>query len=105
MALHASDNVFGLVGGPQCAFVGPTLASAATIAPVSQLTPVSGTTAIDTITVPLTGFQGVIALRPTGVFTWTTNGNIGLAGTAVVGKILYMFYDPVAGKWYPSYVA
>jgi hypothetical protein len=44
-------------------------------------------------------------LIPTGVFTWTTAGNIALAGTAVVSKALTMTYDATTTKWYPSYIA
>lgn len=84
---------------------GATIASAATIAPTKAIHRVSGTTAIDTITVPFTGFSGPVYLVPTGVFTWTTNGNIGLAGTAVVGKVIVFVYVPSQDKWYPSYIA
>jgi hypothetical protein len=84
----------------------PTIASATTITPYSELVQVSGTTAIDTITVPATGgFSTALYVVPTGIFTWTTNGNIGLAGTAVVGKLIVFVYSKVAGKWYPSVVA
>lgn len=69
------------------------------------ITRVSGTNAITGITVPYSGFQGKVTLIPTGVFTWTTATNIGLAGTAVVGKALDMTYDPYSAKWYPSYTA
>lgn len=83
-----------------------TIASAATISPSQELVRVSGTTAIDTITVPYTGgFSTVLYVVPTGVFTWTTNGNIGLAGTAVVGKLIVFTYVKSQGKWYPSVVA
>ena len=47
---------------------------------------------------------GTITLIPTGAFTWTTAGNIAVAGTAVVSKALIMTYDYGTGKWYPSYV-
>ena len=86
----------------------PTIASAATIAPVNPIVFVSGTAAISTITAP-TGFStsgGQITLIPTGVFTTTTGGGAGgiaLASTAVVSKALIMTYDSVTAKWYPSY--
>jgi hypothetical protein len=69
------------------------------------ITRVSGTAAMVNITVPYPGFSGKITLLPTGVFTWTAAGNIALAGSAVVGKALDFTYDPVAAKWYPSYIA
>jgi len=85
----------------------PTIASATTIAPTKQITFISGTTAVVTITAaaPISAGGGTITLIPTGIFTWTTAGNIALAGTAVVGKALTMTYDTTTTKWYPSYVA
>ena len=83
-----------------------TIASAATIAPTKSITFISGTAAVVTITAiaPFTTGGGTITLIPTGVFTWTTAGNIALAGTAVVSRALTMTYDSTTTKWYPSYV-
>lgn len=85
----------------------PTIASATTIAPTTPIAFVSGTTAVVTITAaaPISTGGGTITLIPTGIFTWTTAGNIALAGTAVVSKALTMTYDATTTKWYPSYVA
>lgn len=85
----------------------PTIASAGTIAPTVAITFVSGVAAIATITAPspISTGGGTITLIPTGIFTWTTAGNIALAGTAVVGKALTMTYDTTTTKWYPSYTA
>jgi hypothetical protein len=85
----------------------PTVASATTIAPTTPIAFVSGTTAVVTITAPspISAGGGSIILIPTGVFTWTTAGNIALAGTAVVSKALTMTYDATTTKWYPSYIA
>jgi hypothetical protein len=85
----------------------PTVASATTIAPTTPVAFVSGTTAVVTITAPspISAGGGTITLIPTGVFTWTTAGNIALAGTAVVSKALTMTYDVTTTKWYPSYIA
>jgi hypothetical protein len=52
----------------------------------------------------LTQGGGSITLIPTGAFTWTTAGNIAVAGTAVVNRALTMVYDSGTAKWYPSYV-
>jgi hypothetical protein len=84
----------------------PTLASAATIAPITPIAFVSGTAAVVTITavVPISTGGGTITLIPTGAFTWTTAGNIAVAGTAVVNRTLTMTYDATTTKWYPSYV-
>lgn len=92
------------------------LASAAGVGNVWNgywLTVVSGTNAITAIKVP-SGFRGTLALRPTGAFTGATGGAyasdgvtdtipIGLAFTAVVGKILFMTTDGLL--FYPSYTA
>lgn len=85
--------------------VAPTVASAATIAPVTPIVFVSGVVAIDTITPPsyLSSSGGQITLIPTGVFTTTAAGNIAIASTAVVSKALIMTYDSGTTKWYPSY--
>jgi hypothetical protein len=85
----------------------PTIASATTIAPTTPIVFISGTTAVVTITAaaPISTGGGTITLIPTGIFTWTTAGNIALAGTAVVSKALTMTYDVTTTKWYPSYVA
>lgn len=84
----------------------PTIASATTIAPTTPIAFVSGTTAIVTITAPspISAGGGAVALIPTGAFTWTTAGNIAVAGTAVVNRTLTMTYDATTTKWYPSYV-
>lgn len=82
---------------------GANVASATTITPSGELFHVTGTTAIATINVPFVGFNGSITIIPDGIFTWTTAGNIALAGTAVVNKALTMTYDATTSKWYPSY--
>jgi hypothetical protein len=84
----------------------PTIASATTIAPTTPIAFVSGTTAVVTITAaaPISTGGGTITLIPTGAFTWTTAGNIAVAGTAVVNRALTMTYDATTTKWYPSYV-
>jgi hypothetical protein len=84
----------------------PTIASATTIAPTTPISFVSGTTAIVTITAPspISAGGGAVVLIPTGAFTWTTAGNIAVAGTAVVSRTLTMIYDATTTKWYPSYV-
>lgn len=91
--------------GLQATGAAPTIASAGTIAPTTERTFISGVAAIDTITppAPIASGGGRITLIPTGIFTWTTAGNIALAGTAVVSKALDMFFDSVTSKWYPSY--
>jgi len=82
----------------------PTLASAATIAPITSIVFVSGTAAIAAISIPVwMDGGGQITLIPTGAFTTTTAGNIAIASTAVVGRALIMTYDKATLKWYPIY--
>ena len=97
-----ANRIFGVNSTGQ---VAPTIASAATIAPTKQITFISGTTAINTITAP-TGIAttgGQVTLIPTGIFTTTTAGNIALTSVAVVSRALIMTYDATTAKWYPSY--
>lgn len=78
-----------------------------TIAPTKSITFISGTSAITTITAvtPFDTLGGcTITLIPTGAFTWTTAGNIAVAGTAVPFRALTMTYDSGTSLWYPSYV-
>ena len=91
---------------------GATLASSASVSLAIDhyLHAVSGTAEQLLIDLPYTGFAGTIALRPTGNFTTNTTGvktglskAIGLASTAVTGKVLFMTYSPAADLWYPSY--
>ena len=64
----------------------------------------TSTTPIVNITPPANGWTGTIYIIPDTAFTTTTAGNIGIASTAVVGKVLVMTYDGTAtGKWWPSY--
>lgn len=86
--------------------VGTAIASAATIAPTSAITHITGTTAIATITVPtvLSGggtFTGCVKLIPDALWTTVATGNIALASIPVVGRVLEECYDGT--KWYPSY--
>lgn len=103
----ATGTSLALSGFSAVSAAAPTIASATTIAPTTPIVFISGTTAVVTITAaaPISTGGGAITLIPTGIFTWTTAGNIALAGTAVVSKALTMTYDATTTKWYPSYVA
>ena len=100
--LDADAPLFGPVKILQTA---PTIASAATIAPTTTITFVSGTTGLSTITPPVGIMEtgGFLIHIPTGIFTTVTTDNIALATTTVVGKPLIMVYDALTAKWYPSY--
>ena len=81
----------------------PTIESAAVIAPEQFLSRVSGTVAISTI-VPVTDGAHLICL----VFTdsspaaFLTTGNIGSAVTPTQNAAIFLMYDPVLGKYFPS---
>jgi hypothetical protein len=82
----------------------PTIASAATIQPLTPITFISGTTTINTITAPAEFVGGgQITLIPTGLWSTGTSGNIAIATTGVVSKALILSYDATTTKWYPSY--
>lgn len=82
-----------------------SVASAAgAILPSGPLFTVSGTSAITGFTIPVGFVSGCFTTIPTGAFTWTTAGNIGLAGTAVVGRALTFCWHDTGAKFYPSYV-
>jgi hypothetical protein len=102
----ATGTSIKLSGFSAVSAAAPTIASATTIAPTTPIAFVSGTTAVVTITAaaPISTGGGTITLIPTGAFTWTTAGNIAVAGTAVVSRALTMTYDVTTTKWYPSYV-
>src|SRR5882762_2698600 len=78
-----------------------TLASAATVAPTTPVTHITGAAAIVNITIPDAAFQGFIWFISDGIFTWTAAGNIAIAGTSTaVGKIFGFYYDPATSKFY-----
>lgn len=84
------------------------VASATTIAPTAPAFHVSGTTTITTITPPTNCTSSaetgcVLHIIPDGLWSTATGGNIDIATTAVVGKLLIMIYDQAQAKWYPSY--
>lgn len=81
--------------------------TAGLVTPTGPLSHVTGTAAITGITVPIGAANGAtFSWIPDGIFTWTTGGgNLALAGTAVVNKLLTFTYDATNAKWVPSYIA
>ena len=102
-------ELFRQPGGINMTMVGPTLASAATIAPTALITHVTGVAAIATITPPYPEFTGVIFLIADGAWSWTAAGNITVASTTVAtaGKAYPFLYDKhlATPKWHPVVVA
>lgn len=106
MGSEANHQHYANPGGLQKNIYGgvvPSVAGSLVLPGDALIYTISGTAAITGITVPYTGFTGFIILIPSGIFTWTAAGNIGLAGTAVVGKAIIMAYDGT--KWWPSVIA
>lgn len=78
-----------------------TVASAATIAPSTYLTVVSGTVAIATITPPTTGWcQLAFVFTTTTPTAFTTTGNIAAVSTPTTNVLQIGVYNPVTAKWY-----
>lgn len=102
-----SDNITGtrIFGLQSFGTVADTISSASTITVNRQISFVSGTTTINTITppFPISTTGGQITLIPLGLWSTSTSGNIALSTTAVLNKALTMTYDANTSKWYPSY--
>jgi len=80
-----------------------TLASAATIAPTTKFTIVTGTVAIATITPPLSGYHELTLMFTTATpAAFPTTGNIGKAASPVQNQPIVLCYDPNTGKYWPS---
>jgi hypothetical protein len=98
-----SDLYAGIVG--QTVSAAPTIVTGVTIAPNTGITFVSGAGSIQTI-IPPANFGiagGTIYLIPQSGWVTILGGNIALATTAVIGKVLILAYDSGTGLWYPSY--
>lgn len=86
--------------------IGSTLASASTVAPTGMVTHITGTTTINTITVPTSvnqaSFTPFVIFVFDGVAPWSAAGNIAVAGTpTTAGTAVLFVYDPATVKWYP----
>lgn len=82
-----------------------TLASAATIAPVTMLTIVTGTVQVATITPPVTGSHVLWFKFTNGApGALLTTGNIETAYTPITNRPFAMIYDPNTAKYAPMSV-
>ena len=77
-----------------------TMASAATIAPTSFLTVLTGNTAVVNITPPV-WTPHILALEFAGTAGVTAAGNIKTATASVVGQAMLLIYNPASGKYVP----
>jgi len=80
----------------------PTIASSATLTLTSDVVFVIGTGMISNI-VALPLGNSEVKLIPKGLWQTNTVGNIALATTAIVNKVLTLTYDSVTQLWYSSY--
>jgi hypothetical protein len=78
-----------------------TLAAAATIAPSTFITFVSGTTAVANVTPPVTGqHMLVLIFTDSAAGTFVTTGNVMNAIVPTQNLPTFLFYDPAQGKYY-----
>ena len=77
-----------------------TLASAATIAPTTFHTILTGNTAVATITPPVP-FGHMLALEFAGTAGVVATGNIKTAKASVVGEAMLLVYSPASAKYVP----
>lgn len=95
----------GFANRTAIAQVTAAVASAAgVILPSGPLYHVTGALAVTGFTVPVGGVGAPFTIIPDGAFTWTTAGNIAVAGTAVVNRHLTFTWDSTNSKYVPSYV-
>lgn len=85
-----------------------TIVAAATVAPLTLLTLITGTTAIATITPPIAGSHILAIVASTTNFSgFVTTGNILVAsitnGTTWLNKANYFVFNPITGKYHPQY--
>lgn len=78
----------------------PTIASAATVAPTTFITYISGTVAIATVTPPANGQHMLILVFTTGTpTTFATTGNVSQAIVPTSALPTFLFYDPAAATY------
>lgn len=77
-----------------------TLASAATMVPISFLTVLTGNVAITAITPPVS-HSHMLAFQFAGTAGITAGNNINTTKASVVGEIMLLIYNPVTAKYVP----
>ena len=87
--------------GNQVQNVVPSVASATTIAITAFITHVTGTVAIENITVE-SDFGGQIVLIADDAWTLITGGNIARAAAPGIAQALTLTYDHTLQMWFPS---
>lgn len=79
----------------------PTIASAATIAPTTRASFISGTAQLATITPPTSGYCELVLIFTNGSpGAFLTSGNILTAYTPIQNRAVTLYYDRISAKWY-----
>lgn len=79
----------------------PTIASAATIAPQTKMTFLTGTVQLATITPPVSGYcELTLVFTNASPGLFLTTGNIQIAYQPVQNRPIDLCYDPVSAKWW-----
>ena len=79
----------------------PTIAAAATIAPTTKLTFITGTTQVATVTPPTSGYCELTLCFTNGSpGLFLTTGNIQIAYQPIQNRPIDMCYDPTSKKWW-----
>lgn len=79
----------------------PTIASAATIAPTTKCTFLTGTAQLATITPFTSGYQEITLVFTDGSpGAFVTSGNIKTAYTPIQNRPIDLCYDPSSAKWW-----
>lgn len=85
-----------------------TLASAATIAPTTKLTRLTGTTPVTNITPPVSGYCELTFVWTTGTANGFTSGGgvngIAVTYTTITDRPIDLCFDPRTALWYPKAV-
>ncbi len=77
-----------------------TIASATVVAPISFLTKLTGSTALATITPPVSGDHMLFLVSVDGVIVIGTGGNILVGYSTVQNRPIALIYDSKQGKYY-----
>lgn len=78
-----------------------TIASAATVAPSTFISFITGTVAIATITPPVTGSHLLVFIFTTTTpVAFTTTGNVKTVATPTANVPMFLVYNPIEGKYY-----
>lgn len=78
-----------------------TMAAAATIAPTTKLTFLTGTTQVATITPPVTGYCELTLCFTNGApGAFLTTGNIKTAYQPIQNRPIDLCYDPSSAQWW-----